>query len=287
MRANDVAALPRWIAHALCALVIAASAPIVPALAADPVLASYRAVYTITLASTRPMAPIAALTGEISYELHVSSCRPSTTAFHITAQVTSTSGNSGQSDTTMTTEESADGSTFAFTVKKVNNLTDGKPDADYSGKATTDAAHTTIEITAPQPRAITFAKPLLFPLAYTKKLLAAALAGAPTFAAVTYDDPDPVDTASRAQASIGAPAINSSGDPSGNPPSPALKGLRHWPVRIGYSTLDAPDGAPADRTAAMDFYENGINAGMTIDYGDFAITGTLSSLTLLPADTCS
>ena len=61
--------------------------------------------------------------------------------------------------------------------------------------------------------------------------------------------------------------------------------LASWPVSIGYFEAKGGDLTPSYQ---IDFrlYENGVSRELLIDYGDFSIHGTLTSLEYLKAPEC-
>ena len=61
--------------------------------------------------------------------------------------------------------------------------------------------------------------------------------------------------------------------------------LASWPVSIGYFE---PKGGDLTPSYQIDFrlYENGVSRELLIDYGDFSIHGTLTSLEYLKAPEC-
>ena len=61
--------------------------------------------------------------------------------------------------------------------------------------------------------------------------------------------------------------------------------LASWPVSIGYFEAKGGDLTPSYQ---IDFrlYENGVSRDLLIDYGDFSIHGTLTSLEYLKATEC-
>ena len=64
-----------------------------------------------------------------------------------------------------------------------------------------------------------------------------------------------------------------------------LAGLVSWPVSIGYFESKAGDLTPSYQ---IDFrlYANGVSRELLIDYGDFSVHGTLTSLEYLKAAEC-
>jgi len=64
-----------------------------------------------------------------------------------------------------------------------------------------------------------------------------------------------------------------------------LADLLSWPVSIGYFETKGGDLTPSYQ---IDFrlYANGVSRELLIDYGDFSIHGTLTSLEYLKAEDC-
>ena len=69
---------------------------------------------------------------------------------------------------------------------------------------------------------------------------------------------------------------------STRPRTRASASLPSWPVSIGYFEAKGGDLTPSYQ---IDFrlYENGVSRELLIDYGDFSIHGTLTSLEYLKA----
>jgi hypothetical protein len=68
-----------------------------------------------------------------------------------------------------------------------------------------------------------------------------------------------------------------------------LAGLARWPVTISYfdkKTDDQPTEQTPIYAISFEMYENGISRALKLDYGDFVIDGTMSSLELKPAKAC-
>ena len=80
---------------------------------------------------------------------------------------------------------------------------------------------------------------------------------------------------------------NPTSGPTGEGPTQieALKDMRRWPVTISYFEQDKKDGEPA-YVLSFDLYENGVSRALKLDYGDFALKGEMTQLTLLPIPKC-
>ena len=71
--------------------------------------------------------------------------------------------------------------------------------------------------------------------------------------------------------------------------NPALAGLKRWPVTISYFEQGAanPTGEQTPvYSIGFELYENGISRALTLDYGDFVVTGVMSQLDMKAAPAC-
>ena len=68
----------------------------------------------------------------------------------------------------------------------------------------------------------------------------------------------------------------------------ALAELPSWPVTISYFPLgEAPQGEETpSHQVIFTMYSNGVAGNVTLDYGDFALDGTLSGIELLDKPEC-
>jgi hypothetical protein len=68
-----------------------------------------------------------------------------------------------------------------------------------------------------------------------------------------------------------------------------LAGLRRWPVTISYfdqdSTKTAGEQTPA-YAIGFELYENGVSRSLSLDYGDFIVSGTMSKFELKDTAAC-
>ena len=67
---------------------------------------------------------------------------------------------------------------------------------------------------------------------------------------------------------------------------PEFEKLTRWPVTISYFKVGSGETTPA-YTVSFELYENGVTGAIRLDYGSFALRGTLTRLDLLPASDCS
>ena len=70
-----------------------------------------------------------------------------------------------------------------------------------------------------------------------------------------------------------------------NPQAEPLRGLISWPISISYYKDDESSDAPVYQ-ASFNMYENGVSTNLLMDYGSYALKGTLTKLDILKADAC-
>ena len=73
-------------------------------------------------------------------------------------------------------------------------------------------------------------------------------------------------------------------EPSGVPVLP-LSETSSWPVRMSYFDPSVREGTP-DYEVGFRLFDNGVAAGLMMDYGDFVMRGDLVDLTFFNADDC-
>ena len=56
-------------------------------------------------------------------------------------------------------------------------------------------------------------------------------------------------------------------------------------MTVSYYALDGSAETP-EYQVSFDMYENGVATGLVLDYGDFALSGTLADLKLLDESDC-
>jgi hypothetical protein len=127
---------------------------------------------------------------------------------------------------------------------------------------------------------------LLFPTQHSLALIDAARAGQAIFQARVYDGSEKGRKVYDTTAFIGTevkPGADSDLEQAAKDKS--LGELPSWPVSIGYFEAKGGDLTPSYQ---IDFrlYENGVSRELLIDYGDFTIHGTLTSLEYLKTAEC-
>ncbi len=96
-----------------------------------------------------------------------------------------------------------------------------------------------------------------------------------------FDGSDGGDTIYRTTTMIGTPRTGTATGPAA-----ALGDTTRWPVTVSYFDPEGTGDQTPDYTISFDLWANGVSSDMTMDYGDFALTGTLRQYEALPETKC-
>ncbi len=278
----------------MLALVLALSlldmrlAPPAEALAAkEPTkLVAHRAVYEMTLDDARSASGITGIDGRMVFEFTGSACDGYSLNMRMVTQMTDSQGQTNLTDLRSSTWEQGDGQKFRF--QSAQYLNDKLGDVTM-GRAARDAPNTDVKVSISQPAHAVLELPgqVLFPTQHSLALIDAALAGQSMFQARIYDGSEKGRKVYDTTAFIGK--MVEPGVDAAKLEAPAkdkgLGDLASWPVSIGYFEAKGGDLTPSYQ---IDFrlYANGVSRELLIDYGDFSIHGTLTSLEYLKATEC-
>ncbi|MFM9939252.1 MAG: cell envelope integrity EipB family protein [Hyphomicrobiaceae bacterium] len=259
---------------------------------ANIVLAPHRAVYEFTLDQTRGGTGVTDLTGRMVYELTGSTCDGYTQNMRFVTRMSTQDGNATVSDMRSSSWEDGIAKLFRFTSSQYK-------DAKLSESAQGDAARSgvggevIVDMTKPAKKEIKVKRDVYFPIQHSIALLAAAKKGDTVFQADLYDGSEKGEKYYATTAYIGRP------QPKGyNKSLPAvaaasqaaaakLDDMMSWPVSISYfdPAKEKLDGIPSYELAFL-YFENGVSRRLFIDYGDFAMRGTLKEVSFLEPSKC-
>lgn len=283
--------------HRLLSLTVAALACMLPA---APVLAQasgaqgagtmvalapHRAVYDLSLVSSRGPKAIDAARGRIAFDFSGDACTGYALSFRqVTVLQTSESG-SRTSDLRTTTFEDGKGKSLRF---KSETRFDTAPPRVIDGEAVFDPkGRFRVDVRKPVPeKAEGDGDDLVFPTGHLARIIQAARAGETTLTVRVFDGSDDGKKIYDTLTVIGKriPAGQSDAtEPAAQ--APALRALDRWPVSISYFAPGEGERTPV-YVIGFDLYENGISRALRIDYGDFSLRGDMKQLDLLPASDC-
>ncbi len=255
--------------------------------AKEPVkLVAHRAVYEMTLDDARSASGITGIDGRMVFEFTGSPCDGYSLNMRMVTEMTDTQGQTNLTDLRSSTWEQGDGQKFRF--QSAQYLNDKLGDVTM-GRAFRSGPNAEVKVKISQPAAGELDLPaqVLFPTQHSLALIDAALAGQSLFQARIYDGSEKGRKVYDTTAFIGK-MVKPGTETDTLEPAAKDKGLgdlASWPVSIGYFEPKGGDLVPSYQ---IDFrlYANGVSRDLLIDYGDFSIRGTLTSLEYLKTTEC-
>lgn len=269
------------------ALVLAAGVGFTPCIASAvpasvPSLISHRAVYDLELKDASDRSGIEGMTGRMVYEFTGSSCKGYKTDFRFVTQI-----NTGDAvrltDQQTTTFEDAASKKFTFETK---SFTDDKLDKEVTGSAADNDGNMTVDLTKPDARKIDLGAGE-FPTEHMYQVIENAKLGKRIFESRVFDGSDDGDQSLITSTLVGKQQTPKDGDKDADAGMAGdFAKAPFWPVTIAYyNDKTGTDSLPIYRMS-FKLYENGITRDLTMDYGDFVLTGKLAKLDVLKPETC-
>ncbi len=248
-------------------------------------LAAHRAVYDLTLASSRGKRPIEAVRGRILYDFTGNSCEGYALQFRQVSEIDAGEGKTLMSDLRAATWEEGAAKAFRFTSQNYinQNLVDS-----VDGNAERKTAAVGIDLKKPKGKAFELEPGVIFPTEHMRRVIEAARAGQTILELPVFDGSETGEKVYNTLAVIG-PAVASDKEPDDAAANaPGLKGLKRWPVNISYFDRAKKDGEQLPvYSIGFELYENGVSRKLSLDYNDFVITGKMSQLDLKPVVACA
>jgi EipB-like len=265
---------------------VASAVYAVPA-TSDVLLAPHRAVYDLTLASSKAGSSVAALNGRIVYELTGNQCEGYAQSMRYVTETIGRDGRPVLTDLRTSSWEAVPANRLRFNSV---NYQDKRVAEQSQGNAerTSPSGPVSVELTRPAKRKIEMKGEVYFPIQHSMALIRAARAGRNLFTADLYDGSESGDKIYATSAAIGTHFKTGSKARTGKLKNPeSLEDIPSWPVSIGYfPTGNSREDALPLYEMSYQFYDNGVTADLRIDHGDFAIRGELSKLELFEAGKC-
>jgi cytochrome c5 len=253
---------------------VASAAPL-SADSAARLLVPHRAVYDLKLKNASDRSGIEGMFGRMVYEFTGSACTGFTTNFRLVTKI-NTGEETRLSDQQTKTFEDLSARQFHFETK---SFTDEQLDKSVTGDASEGEGGVKVELTAPNGREVDLPTSA-FPTTHMLDIIGQAKQDKRVFETRVFDGSENGDQSLLTSTIIGKSEMPEKGDADAGAAGDFAK-APYWPVTIAYFN----DGAAGDPTPVynMSFklYENGITRDLTMDYGDFSLTGSLVKLELL------
>jgi hypothetical protein len=263
------------------AVVVLAMLPAAQALSSEPVIAPHRAVYDLVLDSRRTARGIDGARGRIAFETSGNLCEGFTTTFRQVVEI-SAGGTPVVMDVRTAHFEEGDGSGFRFTSQTTQN---GAPREETDGSATRMPDALRIAVRRPRPVERQIDGQAIFPTEHLRRIVAAARAGQSILEVKVYDGAESGEKLYNATAVIGRRIAPDSGQVEAAARNTVLASLARWPVTISYFEVGKDSPTPA-YAISFELYENGVSRALVVDYGEFALRGTLAAFEPLAASEC-
>lgn len=241
----------------------------------------HKALYDMTLESSKPNSGVVGATGSLAYQWG-ESCDGWTIEQRYKLNMQYEQDQPVDINSNFVTWESKDGKSYRFNERRMRN---GQQDEDIKGDAGMKGAKGAGGAVFTRPKDQNFDLPpgSLFPTAHTLLLIRKAQEGEHYVAADVFDGSS-VDGAVDISAVVG-PKL----DAKANPPSADVKSplIDHpsWNIRMAFFPESSKDESP-DYELSMRLMDNGVSSEMTIDYGDYVIKAKLKEIQALPKPTC-
>ncbi|MQB09148.1 MULTISPECIES: cell envelope integrity EipB family protein [Agrobacterium] len=247
---------------------------------AVPDLVAHRAVYDLELKDASDRSGIEGMTGRMVYEFTGSACQGYKTDFRFVTQI-NTGDAVRMTDQQTTTFEDLAAKKFTFETK---SYTDDKLDKEVQGAAIDNTDGVKVDLTMPDARQVSLVASE-FPTQHMFQVIEHAKQGKRIFESRIFDGSDDGDESLITSTLVGKSQMPKDGDADAVKAGEFAKAA-FWPVTIAYyNDKTGTDSLPIYRMS-FKLYENGITRDLTMDYGDFVLTGKLAKLDILKPGTC-
>jgi len=273
-----------------------AAAPLVaPATPPQAMMASHRAVYSVSLTATRPGGDFVDVSGKMSLEF-VDKCDVWKTTQQSLLHTITGEGGEESSRSDFTAWESKAGDLYTFSIKQTQNgdVSEFSGSASRAGKDGSGTA----EYSKPQHKNYTLPPHFNFPTAQQIEIIEIARKGIRFFGGEMFDGSEG-GGASRFNAVILKPASVAVLDPSRKNSyiSNTLLDGPAYRVRIAFYPPAGASSGEDDENASdsasqpeyevtMTLHDNGIISDYDYDYQDFSVHGKLEAIKALPRPHC-
>lgn len=251
-------------------------------------LAAHRAVYDLKLATTRGnKKSMQAVRGRILYDFSGSACEGYALQFRQVSELDTGEGKVVMSDLRATSWEEGAAKRLRFHSQ---NFFDEQLRETVDGQAERDSGGVAVKLSKPGDKSLDFKSAVLFPTEHVRRIIAAAREGKTLFEAEVYDGSDNGEKLYDTLAVIGrmiGPDEHKPTDATAT--QQAFSTLARWPVTISYfdraAAANSGEQTPV-YAITFELYENGVSRALVLDYGDFVLSGEMTSVEIKDVKPC-
>src|SRR5262245_44867140 len=258
-----------------------------PALAekAEVELAPHRAIYDLKLAETRGRRQLSSVQGRIVYDFSGNSCEGYALQFRQVTELDNGEGKVVVSDLRSATWEEGAAKNYRFNFQ--NYLSQRLVDS-VDGRAERNAQAIAISLAQPAKNQFDVDQATVFPTEHIRRIVMAARSGQSVLELPVYDGSETGEKLYNTLSVIGREILPGERKPDDAAAAYAeFATLKRWPVTISYFDHAKQGGEQTPvYSIRFELYENGVSRALVLDYGDFAISGTMSTLEMRDTKPC-
>ena len=248
-------------------------------------LASHRAIYDLKLAQSRGNRSLSTVRGRIVYDFSGNACEGYALNFRQVTELDNGEGKVAVSDLRSTTWEEGGGKTYRFYFQ---NFISQRLVDSVDGRAERGTDAIAVRLAKPEDKRFDLDAKVVFPTEHMRRILEAARAGKTVLDVQVYDGSENGEKLYNTLTVIGrviAPDERKPNDVAAD--RAELAALKRWPVTISYFDRSKHQGEQMPVYAiSFEVYDNGIARALVLDYGDFTVSGTMSTLEIKDAPKC-
>jgi hypothetical protein len=248
-------------------------------------LASHRAIYDLKLADSRGRRALSAVQGRIVYDFAGTTCEGYTLQFRQVTELDNGEGKVVVSDLRSTTWEEGEGKSYRFNFQ---NYLGQKLVDSVDGRAERRSEAIAVNLAKPGDKQFSLETAVVFPTEHIRRIVVAAREGKSVLEVPLYDGSESGEKLYSTLTVIGQPIPPDQRKPDDAAAGQAaLDGLKRWPVTISYFDRSKTGGEQTPvYSIKFELYENGLSRALVLDYGDFAISGTMTTLEMRDTKPC-
>jgi hypothetical protein len=248
-------------------------------------LASHRAIYDLKLADARGRRQLSAVQGRIVYDFSGSPCEGYALQFRQVTELDNGEGKVVVSDLRSATWEEGAARNYRFNFQ--NYLSQRLVDS-VDGRAERTPQAVAISLVQPNKKQFDVDAAVVFPTEHIRRIVAAARADRSVLELPVYDGSETGEKLYNTLTVIGraiAPGERKPDDAAAG--QSVFEGMTRWPVTISYFDRGKQGGEQTPvYSIKFELYENGVSRALLLDYGDFAISGTMTTLEMRASKPC-
>jgi hypothetical protein len=253
----------------------------------DVVFAPHRAIYDLSLDSTKSGSGVSGVSGRIVYELSGNACEGYAQSMRFVTQTLNQEGELQTTDLRTSSWEEVPAKRLRFSTSTYQNEVPAEQTQGVANRAQADGA-AKVDLVRPEKREVQLPGNVYFPIQHSMAIIRAAREGRTILAADLFDGSETGDKVYATSTAIGHRS-----KPGSGPVLSLAKGVDgldrvpSWPISVSYfASNQGPGDALPLYEMSYRFHENGVTSSLRINHGDFAISGALKELTYFEPSPC-